>query len=163
MRSVTFLWIACLAAAGISLALGYAWGGLWELGLLWAALAFAWGALQRRRGWIQHAGFAVCLAAAGAGFPLGAPPPMLLAATVAGLSAWDLGHFRARLSGSVGIENGLIRRHLAALLVVVLLGLLVGGSALVVEINLSFVLATGAALALFYSLGRALFNLKIEG
>jgi hypothetical protein len=157
MRSVTFLWIACLAAAGVTLALGYAWGGLWELGLLWAVLALAWGAFQRRRGWIQHAGFAVCLAAAGAGFPLGASPLMMLAATVAGLSAWDLGHFRERLPGAT-VENGLIRRHLAALLAVGVLGLLVGGSALLVEINLSFVLAVGAALALFYALGRALLN-----
>ena len=162
MRPVTFLWFASLAAAGFALALGYTWAGLWELGLVLAALALPWGAIQRRRRWIQHAGFAACLVAAGAGFPLGAPPLTLLAATIAGLSAWDLGHFRERLSGAVDVEHGLIQRHLAALLFVCVLGLLVGGSALLVEVNLSFLLATGAAVALFYALGRALFRLNVE-
>ncbi len=162
MKLVTVLWVASVAAAGGALALAYAWAGLWELGLIWAGLALAWGWLQEQRRWVQHAGLVLCCMAAALGFTLPAPPLALLGAVCAALCAWDLGHFRGRLAAAAQAESSLVWRHLGLLFSVALLGFLTGASTLQTQVNLSFPAAVALVLALFYSLGRLFFRTRPE-
>lgn len=145
-----------MAAAGAALAVAFAWAGLWEAGLLWAGVVLAWGWLQGRRRWAQHAGLAVCCLAAALGFNVSAPPLALLASLCAALCAWDLGNFRERLAAAQA-ESGLIRRHLGLLLLAVLVGFMAGAMALQVQIDLTFTAAVALVLTLFVSLGRLFF------
>ena len=160
MALTTILWLASLAACAGSLATGYTWAGMTEVGALSVVLLSLWGLLEGRWPWISDLGIVGCIILAAGGLILGAPDTTMLIAVLAGLSAWDLGSFRLRLKGSTSSPETrwLERRHLAWSLAAVLAGLLVGGTALVIEIRLSFFLAAAAAVMMIYSLRRALFG-----
>jgi hypothetical protein len=133
--------LLCAGLATFTLALGYANQALWigagidvAIGLLW--LAGDW------RGWDWVAG--LCLAGwvglAALGVWQGLPAGWMLIGVVAALAAWDLGHFAARLrtAGTITRPAELTRAHLRQLAIVVAAGLLLGGIALGIRVELTF-------------------------
>jgi hypothetical protein len=138
MRLLTLL---CAGMATLALALGYAGQALWAgvgvdvaIGLLW--LVGDWRSLDWRAdpclaGWVGMAAF---------GAWQGLPAGWMLIGLVAALAAWDLGHFAMRLRGVGAITEfaELTRAHLRQLAFVVGAGLLLGGIALGIRVELTF-------------------------
>jgi hypothetical protein len=154
MRLLTLL---CVGLATLALALGYASQTLWEgaglavaIGLLW--LAGDW------RSWDWTAD--VCLAAwvglAAFGSWQGLPAGWMLIGVVAALAAWDLAHFAMRLSGAGALPPPaeLTRAHLRQLAIVAAAGLLIGGIALGMRVELTFGWAILAASLAIIGLSR---------
>lgn len=149
--------LLCAGLATAALALGYAGQSLWvgagvgvAIGLLWLAgrwRGWDWTADSCLAGWVGTAAF---------GAWQGLPASWMLIGVVAALAAWDLDHFTARLrsAGAITPPAELTRAHLRQLAIVAGMGLLLGGMALGVRINLTFgwVMLVGA-LAIF-SLSR---------
>ena len=138
MRPLTLL---CAGMATFALALGYAGQALWAgvgvavaIGLLWLAgdwRGWDWTADACLAGWVG-------LAAFGAWQEL--PAGWMLIGLVAALAAWDLSHFAARLrdAGALTPPAELTRAHLRRLAVVAAAGLLLGGIALGIRVELTF-------------------------
>jgi hypothetical protein len=138
MRLLTLL---CAALTTFVLALGYAGQSLWAgvgvaavIGLLW--LAGDW----RGVGWMAEPCLAGWVALAAFGAWIGLTSSWMLLGVVAALVAWDLAHFAARLraAGATPPPAELARAHLRRLAIVAAVGLLLGGIALGIEIELTF-------------------------
>jgi hypothetical protein len=138
MRLLTLL---CAGMATLALALGYASQALWAgigvdvaIGLLWLAgdwRGWDWTADPCLTGWVGLAAF---------GAWQGLPAGWMLLGVVAALAAWDLGHFAMRLrsAGAITQPAELTRAHLHQLAIVVAAGLLLGGIALGIRVELTF-------------------------
>jgi len=138
MRTLTLL---CAGIATLAVALGYAVQSLWAgvgivlvVGLLWLAgdwRGWDWAASPCLTGWIGLAAFGVWQAL---------PAGWMLIGVVAALAAWDLGHFAMRLrdAGAVMQPAELTRAHLRRLAFVAALGLLLGGIALGIQVEVTF-------------------------
>jgi len=138
MRLLTLL---CAALTTCALALGYAGQSLWAgvgvavvIGLLW--LAGDW----RDADWVAEPCLAGWVALAAFGAWIGLTSGWMLLGVVAALAAWDLAHFAARLRGAGAIPppNELLHAHLRRLAIVAASGLLLGGIALGIQIELTF-------------------------
>jgi hypothetical protein len=158
MRTLTLL---STGMATFTLALGYAGQSLWAgvgvavaIGMLRLAgdwRGWDWVAEPCLAGWVGLATF-------GAWQEL--PAAWMLLGVVAALAAWDLSHFAARLrsAGAVPQATELTRMHLRRLAVVVAAGLLLGGIALGVRVEMTFgwaILAAALAVVGVSSLIRA--------
>ena len=122
-RPLLFL---CTALAIASLLASFSLAGyslpaliLLPFGLLWIL------ALLRRWEWASAIGLFAVYGFAAAGFWLHLSTPLLLAASLAGLLAWDLAAFsqRLRLAAPEDDVTGLERKHLLHLFVLTLAGL----------------------------------------
>jgi hypothetical protein len=84
--------------------------------------------------------------------------PLLVLAVSAALMAWDLDHFRWRIHHGPPVDNlvRLERHHIQQLLLVGGVGVLTAEATLLVQIQLSFWAAFGAALLVLFGLIRAL-------
>ncbi len=158
MRSLTLI---SATLATFALALGYGGQSLWAgvgivlvLGLLWLAgdwRGWDWVAEPCLVGWVVLAAFGVWL---------GVVAGWMLLGVVAALAAWDLSHFAARLrrAGAITPPPGLTRDHLRRLALVAAAGLLLGGIALGIRVELTFgwaLLAAALAVIGLSSLLRA--------
>jgi hypothetical protein len=136
MRLLTLL---CAGLATLALALGYAGLALWgvgvavAIGLLWLAgdwRSWDWAADVCLAGWVSLAAFGTWQAL---------PAGWMLIGVVAALAAWDLGHFAVRLRSAGAIPPAeLTRAHLRQLAIVAAAGLLLGGIALGIRVELTF-------------------------
>jgi len=163
MRPLTLL---CAGMATFALALGYAGQALWAgvgvavaIGLLWLAgdrRGWDWAAEPCLAGWVGLAAF---------GAWRGVNSSWMLPGVVAALAAWDLGHFIARLRGAGAITQAaeLTRAHLRRLAVVAAAGLLLGGIALGIRVELTFGWAILAAALAIIGLSRLLRAGSSEG
>lgn len=153
---------ACLAAA-------HTWAGAWT----WAAASLCLGVLWlvgEIRDWHATAslGFAASAILAAVSLWQSAKPGVALLALLAiaaALCAWDLDGLSQRLVrfGYEGDRSKLERQHLGRLLAVVGLGLVLGGIALAVQIQLSFLSALLLSLLAVLGLSWAVFLLRTEG
>jgi hypothetical protein len=154
MRTLTLL---CAGLAALVLALGYAGHALWAgvgvaaaIGLLWLAGAWRgwdWVAEPCLAGWVGLAAFGVWQ---------GLPAGWVLIGVIAALAAWDLSHFAAHLrsAGAIAPPTELMRAHLRRLAVVVAVGMLLGGIALGIRVELTFGWALLAAALAIIGLSR---------
>jgi hypothetical protein len=130
-----------IGLATLSLALGYGLSSLWAWTPLLVIIGLLWLVGQRYdwAGW-PSVGLICFVGAAAWGVWGGAAVGWLLGGTIAALVAWDLAHFSQRLKYGGQVENiaELKRTHLRRLLVVAGLGLLLGGVALSIQIELNF-------------------------
>ena len=150
-----YLIIISICLATLQPAIGYASGSAWigaaglvGLGLLWLA--------GQRRGQFPTATVGLIAVAAAAAFGVwqGLPAGWMLFGIVAGLAAWDLDHFARRLEQAeqVAGEVHLKRDHLRQLLIVAGLGLLLGGVALGLQVELNLGWAIGLGLLVIIGL-----------
>ena len=158
MRLLTLL---CAGLATFTLALGYAGQSLWAgvgaavaIGLLW--LAGDW----RDWDWVADACLVGWVGLAAFGAWLGLTDGWMLLSVVAALTAWDLRHFAVRLRGAGAITPPaeLTRDHLRRLVIVAATGLLLGGLAIGIRVELTFgwaILAAALAIIGLSSLLRA--------
>lgn len=154
MRLLTLL---CASLATFALALGYADRSFWAgvgiavvIGMLWLAgdwRGWDWAAEPCLIGWVALATF---------GAWLGLMAGWMLLGVVTALAAWDLGHFAARLRGAGAITPPaeLTRDHLRRLAIVAGAGLMLGGLALSVRVELTFGWALLAAVLAITGLSR---------
>ncbi|MFC2023254.1 hypothetical protein ACFLT5_00785 [Chloroflexota bacterium] len=157
---------ASIALATGSLALGAALGSLGAWAMVVLALGGLW-YLGQRRGWdwVSSLGLMLSAAAATAGLYLGLAPGWMLLGVVGALTAWDL-HGLERSLEEVRLVEGtrdLERRHLYRLLVVDLLGLLVAGVALEIEVRLSFGLVMVMGLLVMVGMAQLIRLLRGDG
>jgi hypothetical protein len=127
--------------ATCALVAGYAIAALWAgagiavvIGLLWLASemrGWDWLAEPCLAGWVGLAAF---------GAWWGVISGWMLVGLVAALAAWDLRHFGMRLqaAGAISLPADLTRIHLRRLALVAGAGLLFGGMALGIRIQLTF-------------------------
>ncbi len=132
---------ASIGLAMLGLVLGYGTGSRWGWALAVVILGLLWLAGQRYdRGWMADWGMIGFVAAAGYGVWLRLPAFWMLAGIVAALVAWDLERFSQHLRSMERVDGAdeLIRSHLQRLLAVAGVGLLLGGVALGIEVDLNF-------------------------
>jgi heme/copper-type cytochrome/quinol oxidase subunit 4 len=162
------LLLGSVGLAAACLAVAHAWAGAWP----WAALSLGLGALWlvgEARGWSPSAplgfGASVALAVLSLWTSREAGVSSLaLLAVVAALCAWDLDGMAQRLAcfGYLGDPSRLERQHLGRLLAVAALGLLLGGSALAVQIEITFLPALLLSLLAVLGLSWAVSLLRAE-
>lgn len=133
--------MAAVGLAALSLALAYGGHGEWGGVLAGSVLGLVWiTGLWRRWHWLTGAGlFGVAVLAAW-GMWLGLPAAWLLAGVIAALAAWDLAHFARRLElpgHPVVNRAALVQAHLQRSGLAVGLGLLLGGIALALTLDLN--------------------------
>lgn len=133
------------------LALGFASQSLWIAVLAALVVALGWLVSQwRDQAVLASASFAAAVGLAGLGAWLSLPAGWLLASVALMLAMWDLDRFLRQLR-RVKYATGtgeLLRAHMRALLLVLAIGLVLGGAALSIQIELSFgwaVLLAGVA------------------
>jgi hypothetical protein len=149
--------LLCAGLATLALAFGYAGTALWGLGstvaigLLWLAgdwRGWDWTADVCLAGWVG-------LAAFGAWQEL--PAGWMLIGVVAALAAWDLAHFTTRLrDAGTRPPAELTHAHLRQLAIVAAAGLLLGGIALGIRVDLTFGWALLAAMLAIIGISRLL-------
>lgn len=123
------------------LAVSYGLAGVLIGAPLLSALGLLWLLGQRRGwGWATSVALVLFVGAAALGLWLDVGAGWMLLGAVAALSAWDLDHFAQRMRTVKQIKGArnLERRHLQRLLTVDGLGLLLGGVALGIEIEVGF-------------------------
>ncbi len=138
MRLLSLL---CAGLATFALALSYAGQALWAgfgvdiaIGLLWLAgdwRGWDWAAEPCLAGWVSLAAFSTWQEL---------PAGWMLIGVIAALAAWDLRHFAVRLrdAGAITQLAELTRAHLRRLTIVAASGLLLGGIALSIRVELTF-------------------------
>lgn len=149
--------VSITIAATLTLVLGYALSSLWSGSLAAMALGLLWLVGQRHRlGWPADLGFFSLVATAAFGVWWGLSAGWMLLGLVTALMAWDLDRFIWRLERAEQIEGKvqIQRHHLQRLLLVAGLGLLSGGIALSIqlELNLGWIIFLG--LLVFIGLSR---------
>ena len=119
-------------------------------------------AMQRGWKWVNPLALVVFIITAGYGVWKGITPGLMLILVIAALSAWDLESLAERLKRvkPVAVEPGIEQRHLARLLRVDAAGLVLGGLALVMRINLSFALILLLGVVVAYGLSQLILYLR---
>lgn len=128
---------------------------LWGPGLAFAALGPGWWFNNRRKFISENALFLIFLGlAVYAGFR-GVSGYWLLPGGIGALAAWDLDHFLRQVTAVSLIvgEALMVKTHLQQLLLVVVISLLVGLTALLIQINLSYGAAFILAFLAIWGLG----------
>ena len=145
-----------IGLAALVFGLAYAAAGQWVQWLLVVTLGLLW-AVGQQLGWNWTGAMGLIAFTSVAVFGIWARLPALwmLCGMVATLSAWDLHRFSLQLQAAQLVEGGvqLTRSHLQRLLAVSGLGLLLGGLALQVQVDLNFgwALLLGVLAILFLS------------
>lgn len=161
-------WIEWLSLAGIAIAVllltvGYAWSAWWVLTPGIVVLGALW-ALQQQRGrtWASSAGLVFAVITGAAGFLAGVGAGWLLAGVVAALSAWDLDQFAQRLRevGQVPGRPEMERRHVWRLALAAAIGLLLGLTALQVQVRFTFFAALLLAALVALGVGELIVYLR---
>ncbi len=151
--------IVSIVLAVSTMAGAYAEAGLWTPAALIVSLGLPVMLTQRTdKAWVASLTAVLLASAAAVGAWLELQGWLLLIGLIAALSAWDLDAFARQLRSvdAVEKEQALKHRHLQRLLIVDALALLLGVSALTVQIRLSFGLALVLALIALVGLSRAL-------
>ena len=151
--------LVSIAVAMVGLTLVY---GLWlrwiEVAII-VALGSLW-LIGQQRGWNWRAdvGLAGFVAMAVWGVWRGLPALWMLFGVVTALVAWDLDHFARRVRDVERVDDatGLARAYLRRLAGVTGLGLLLGGSPLLIEVGLNFGWAFLLGLVLIVGLNQAI-------
>ncbi len=160
----TLVLVAALLASGL-LALGF-FSGNWPFLALLALLPGVAALLGHWRSWSWLSALALTLfvGLAAAGVWLKAGPGWMLGGLIAALSAWDLSNWcrQLRAAGRVPDEVVLSRRHLGRLLAVDLVGLLLGGTALLLRLHFGLFWALVLGLLLIVGLTQAVSFLRQE-
>lgn len=146
-------------SATLILGLGFIFAAHWFGAALAVLLGLVWLIGQlRAAAWGPTFGLVSFVATAAWGVGQQVGPGWLLAGVVAALAAWDLDRFtqRVRQAGMVADEAALTRQHLRRLAPVLAIGLLAGGLALGVTIELSFALILFLGLLVIFGLSRAI-------
>jgi hypothetical protein len=127
----------------------------WVLAPLPLALAAGW-LFCLRLPWRRLSGacFSVLLCGAAAGLLAGLPAPLLLAATLAGVAAWDLEALvrASRGAAAPAAARHAVLAHAARLIVILVVGALLGAAALFLRVRLGFGAILGIAALLAVSL-----------
>ena len=130
-----------------------------------ALLALLWGVGQWR-GWVWVASVVLAglMILAAAGILAGSMPMWMLLGAIAALAAWDLEHFKWRVSGVSRVEgeSAFAYAHVRRLGLVLGLGLLLGLFALVWRVQLDLGWAIVLGLLAVISLGQAIRFLRLE-
>lgn len=148
------------------LATGYASKGLWPWFFLIIAFGIFWLFGQKRMwDWIASFGLIFFVIAAARGIFMDISTGWLLLSVVATIAAWDLDYFvrRFRRVGRVEKPHDLEQRHLKRLMSVAALGLLLGGVAIVVKVQLNFGWILFWGIALILGMSRLIGLLNREG
>jgi hypothetical protein len=144
-----------IGAAALALTLGYALGSLWAGAGICTAIGLLW-LVGQWRGWDWAAdlGLVGCVGLAAFGVWSGLFGGWMLLGIVLALVAWDLDHFaqQMRSAGRIVGAGELWRAHLRQLFAVAGLGLLLGGVAMGIRIELGFGWALAAAALTILSL-----------
>jgi len=114
------------------------------------------------RVWPADLAFILFIGAAAFGVLSGLPVGWMLLGTVMALIIWDLLHWLERLSNTEQVEGRLKlkRAHLRRLLVTSTVGLLAGGAALSLKVELSFGWALLLVLFAAWGLSRTISSLR---
>jgi hypothetical protein len=160
---------ASVALAGTCLAVACFQAGTWP----WTAASIGLSALWLTgEGWrwrlASPLGLAGCVGLAALSIQLGSQAGvawLALLAVIAALCAWDLDGLARRLSrfAYMGDQARRERQHLGRLLAVAALSLLLGGTALALDLSLSFLPAFLLSLLVVLGLSWAAFLLRTEG
>ena len=155
------LFLASVGFTSLALVLAFGLMGHWLIALviLLAELLW-WFGWRRKLAFISYVYLFINLGFCVLGTWIELQHFWLLAAVIATLTAWDLDRFDQWLNhiGRVDMKAELNKRHLLRLLLVDSLGLVTGGAALVVRVQLDFVwililaLLTVIGLSQFYNL-----------
>ncbi len=116
-------------------------------------------------GWVASVGLIFFVIAAARGIFMDISTGWLLLSVVATLAAWDLDYFvrRFRHVGRVEKPHDLEQRHLKRLMSVAALGLLLGGVAIVVKVQLNFGWILFWGIVLILGMSRLIGLLNREG
>jgi hypothetical protein len=159
------LCIASIVIAAGALALAYGLDGQGQWSPVFVALGLLWWTGQRR-GERRVAAFGLLGFVVGAviGFWMNLGGGRLLLSTVAALAAWDLGDFALRLQDVDNDEDAraLEHHHLWRLAVVSGIGLLLGGLALTIRVDLRFGVVSALGLIAIFGLSRLVRFLRRE-
>jgi hypothetical protein len=154
--SIKNIALASILIATLVLALSYVAAGQWTLALTILALGLLWLLSEERNWtWFTSLGLVILISLAAWGIRLELAPIWMLLSTVATLIAWDLAHFSQRLSRTEPSGADLLslqQTHFRRLLRVAGWGLFLAGSALGIEIGLTFGWALCLGLLLAISL-----------
>ncbi len=161
------LFLATLGASvGVWL---YPWTGLderWGLLLFFWLTAVGWGyAVQKRYHLAVVSGlFALFIGGLAYASVAGVATGWLLVGVLMGLAAWDLTHFRARLTGGMPVENGaaLWRRHRRQLILATAVGGVLATVTLLQPLTLPFPVALLLALLALFALNQLLRRVRRE-
>lgn len=161
---MTRIWGTCTAATAVILAAGYALGGYWAWSVVWIALSGLWWLGRRHWKWTGSVLLFIYVMAAVVGLWANFGAAWMLAGTVVALVAWDLDHFTEQIQGvdRVVQKRTLVRTHLRRLALVSGAGLLLGGVALLVQIQLSLGVALLLGLLAVIGLRQFLAALRRE-
>ncbi len=156
------LFLACLFTSTGCLALGFAQAGRWSLvpAVILPAVLL-WLARKLAVPWLPSVSLLLFVLLAAAGLVTGASPlGMILASTLA-LAGWDLAFFSHTVEADQSSGAQLLeRRHLRALALALVPGLLVAVLGRLVSLPASFALLVLLAALLLFSLDRVLVYLK---
>ncbi len=152
--------------ATLVLALGYALGDQWVLASIVTGLGFLWLAgVWHNWDWATSIGLVAFIGLAALGVRLELSAVWMLFGVVASLAAWDLVRFWRRVAHTKlsGQEPSLQHPHFQRLLMVSGLGLLLGGAALSLQINLNFGWAVLLGLLMTISLSWVVGSIRRGG
>lgn len=133
--------VLSLIVGGAALAWAYSRAGLDGAARIPILVAASWMVAQWRRWrWFPALGLGAFIVLAAYGLWIGLPAGLMVIGAIGGLAAWDLADFTVRLRYASPMDNvrDLERRHVARLLIVVLLGFLLAGIATFVRLQLTF-------------------------
>ena len=153
-----------LAALGASVGVWlYPWTGLeeqWGLLLFFWLTAVGWGyAVEKQYHPAVASGlFALFIGGLAYASVAGVATGWLLVGVLMGLAAWDLTHFRARLTGGIPVENGaaLWRKHRRQLVLSTAVGGILATMTLLQPLTLPFPVALLMALLALFALSQLL-------
>ncbi len=166
MTTARWAAVGCITASSLALPIGYTQIVPLPASLFFLLLGAAW-LFALLRGWNAAASplLAVFSLAAAYGAWKGFSPLLMLFALTTALSAWDLDHMLQRYNQVKpdAIQPGIIRRHLLRLAAVDGLGMLLGGTALLIQVHFSFILAIILGLVVFIALSQVVLYLRRSG
>lgn len=158
-----------IGLATLALGVGYAWpwgeGGYWLMLPVIAFLGGLWLGLSRSRwGWIHSIALLIYIGLAALGALLRLPAGWMLLCLAAALSAWDLAYFLRRVSSveREEIARLLARQHLQRLGLVIGLGLLLAGAALILQARFTLGVALLAGLLAILTISQVIAILRRE-
>jgi hypothetical protein len=161
-------WFAsgCILLASFGLLLGYFLGGEELFAPVIMIMMIMWlVAVQREWQVVTTITMVIFLAGAAVAAWKGFSPALMLLVVVAVLSAWDLIAMQARFKmvKKESVEKGIERRHLTRLALIDGIGLLLGGTGLMLQINLGLGLEILLALVAAIGLSQLVFRLYRSG
>ena len=158
-------WTACACSIAAALAIGYGYAQNSQIysSLVFALLGAVWCEALLRH-WNRLASPLLVVFTGGAvyGAWQGFPPIIMLVGILAALSAWDLDHMLQRFARvkPAARMHGLEHRHMLRLAGMNGVSLLLGGSALIFKVHISFPLALILGLAAVIALSQVVVYIR---